>query len=283
MDYSYGTRNKIRKKNGKPDLRRYPLGFTPDVEEPSATTEAAARIFASLEDETPVDLNGLPLTARGGGSNGGRIPSRQSSIARGFMASNFLDGENEEPGSEPQYESDLEPDEAIDEAPSSNAGFQPYPDEYGKAGMDLAENAMADRISIAREVQTQAKRNGVVVLVARDERIPDGSTTHYPEEVIVEVGTYSAEVIYPATNETKVINIPEDETLEHELFHALGEITGDVPSGTAKVEASGVIINADQARSINRTNEYRKAKGRPYLRTGADEIDAVLPEEQLEE
>ncbi len=60
MDYVHSTRSNRRRKNSKPKQSRYPVGFTPDAEEPSSTTEAAARIYASFENETPVDLNGLP-------------------------------------------------------------------------------------------------------------------------------------------------------------------------------------------------------------------------------
>lgn len=67
--------------------------------------------------------------------------------------------------------------------------------------------------------------------------------------------------------------ISASETFEHELSHALDDVTGTRPSGVAEVDSSGNIIDAGEARAINRTNQFRSRKGIGYQRTGREYAD----------
>jgi len=147
---------------------------------------------------------------------------------------------------------------------SDNAGIQAQIDEK------LADpDSLASRVEAATLASGDSPGQRIEVLNI------DGASEYVSQEggnSYIVFGEEIAEVTDMNGNTYERKN-SASEAFEHELSHALDDVTGNAPSGVGEVQSSGKIIDAKEARAINRANQYRSRKGVGYQRTGREYED----------
>ncbi len=152
---------------------------------------------------------------------------------------------------------------------------------------------MSNQNSIASQVESAAVTAGAVIDFSVD---PTGTNSDYGNadseygingELVLGLGPHTATGTLVDGGPEGVIPFSTDEVLEHELSHALDDVTGTSRYGSGTIDVSGATVDvipavpvfegfdppppvnlgAGEARAVNRTNVYRRSMGRTRQRT----------------